>query len=61
MKVGNVVRLKSGGPSMTVARIRKSGGRSVIDCVWYDKGEIMTFTFYEECLVFNELLKKSTE
>lgn len=54
MEVGNVVRLKSGGPSMTVARIRKFAGRSVIDCVWYDKGEVMTFTFYEECLMFTE-------
>jgi uncharacterized protein YodC (DUF2158 family) len=39
MKPGDVVRLKSGGPPMTVEYVRKdkaSPGDSVIQCVWFD-------------------------
>jgi uncharacterized protein YodC (DUF2158 family) len=34
-EVGSVVRLKTGGPSMTVERVHPDGG--VITCVWFDE------------------------
>lgn len=38
LKVGDVVRLKSGGASMTVSRVFKSpDGREMVQCTWFDK------------------------
>lgn len=34
MKVGDVVSLKSGGPQMTVRRVRECG---VTECQWFDR------------------------
>ena len=37
-KVGDVVRLKSGGASMTVSKLFKSPeGREMVQCTWFDK------------------------
>ena len=37
-KVGDVVRLKSGGASMTVSRVFKSSdGHEMVQCTWFDK------------------------
>jgi uncharacterized protein YodC (DUF2158 family) len=37
-KVGDVVRLKAGGASMTVSKLFKSPeGREMVQCTWFDK------------------------
>jgi len=37
-KVGDVVRLKSGGAMMTVSKLFKSpDGREMVQCTWFDK------------------------
>ena len=37
-KVGDVVRLKSGGAAMTVSKLFKSPeGREMVQCTWFDK------------------------
>jgi uncharacterized protein YodC (DUF2158 family) len=37
-KIGDVVRLKSGGALMTVSRLFKSPeGREMVQCTWHDK------------------------
>ena len=34
---GDVVRLKSGGPDMTVTEINDYEGKKTAECVWFDK------------------------
>lgn len=48
VKAGDVVKLKSGGTSMTVERIRGDNGKAV--CVWFVDGEIKTYDFSIEAL-----------
>ena len=37
-KVGDVVRLKAGGTSMTVSKIFKSAeGHDMVQCTWFDR------------------------
>ena len=36
LKIGDVVRLKSGGPEMTVAHIGKYAHKDGAMCVWFD-------------------------
>ncbi len=37
-KVGDVVRLKFGGPPLTVSKVFKSPeGREMVQCTWFDK------------------------
>jgi uncharacterized protein YodC (DUF2158 family) len=50
-KVGDVVRLKSGGPRMTVESISKDEmTRGTIWCVWFDKTDRKSGTFPEDAL-----------
>src|SRR5262249_18880955 len=35
-KVGDTVKLKSGGPDMTVTRIGTSGGETMVWCAWFE-------------------------
>lgn len=35
MTPGSIVRLKAGGPNMTVAEVSQSGER--VDCLWFDR------------------------
>lgn len=56
IKVGDVVRLNSGGPDMTVnAKSNPLGGRESWECVWFDdESHLHTGFFVEESLVKNE-------
>jgi uncharacterized protein YodC (DUF2158 family) len=37
-KVGDVVRLKAGGASITISKLFKSPeGREMVQCTWFDK------------------------
>jgi uncharacterized protein YodC (DUF2158 family) len=40
LQVGDVVRLKSGGPAMTIARQHDGACPSVFECLYYDGGKI---------------------
>ncbi len=45
--VGEVVRLKSGGPAMTVEFLRAPG---VVECCWFEGGRKFATTFQAETL-----------
>jgi uncharacterized protein YodC (DUF2158 family) len=57
IKVGDIVRLKSGGPKMTVERILwyKDGDGQIL-CTWYNSlwAKIESNTFYLSSLVLAE-------
>jgi uncharacterized protein YodC (DUF2158 family) len=40
MEIGDVVQLKSGGPSMTVESITKETAGPVVRCMWFDDAEL---------------------
>ena len=50
LKVGDVVQLKSGGPSMTIANIgdytSSGGGKEGAYCVWFDGKEKKSAVFH---------------
>ena len=47
MKVGDTVRLKSGGPLMTVSVLLENA-RTV--CNWFDNNELKTATFSDDSI-----------
>ncbi|MCX7066515.1 MAG: DUF2158 domain-containing protein [Methylococcales bacterium] len=53
---GDVVKLKSGSPNMTVVRYKNaiSGGKAVesdnVECTWFDENELKTAIFHENTL-----------
>ena len=47
LKVGDVVRLKSGGPEMTVEEISEN---KYITCVWFERNMVRTHAFRTELL-----------
>lgn len=49
-KLGDVVKLKSGGPEMTIERGGKMGGRLVFICTWITDGKVNCRPFYVEVL-----------
>lgn len=56
LKIGDVVKLKSGGISMTIAKIESGGA----NCCWSLKGEIKkTFIPLEALKLFQKKLKQS--
>ena len=55
-KVGDVVRLKSGGPRMTIANT--ASNPAGILCTWFDQAEVKSSRFPPEAL---EPVKKSQE
>ena len=46
-KVGDVVKLKSGGPEMTVEVIADN----TVSCIWFDKSKLCKRDFLEDNLV----------
>jgi uncharacterized protein YodC (DUF2158 family) len=51
-KAGDVVRLKSGGPKMTVTQTGKTAmlGEDAVWCVWFDGQKKFSDTFAPEAL-----------
>ena len=53
-QLGEVVRLKSGGPDMVIEGITREGEGTVYGCVWFsanDEGPPLRHIFAEVCLV----------
>lgn len=48
MKIGDVVRLKSGGPAMTIQVIESSGEAK---CTWFWNGRVRRHTFLIHLLI----------
>jgi uncharacterized protein YodC (DUF2158 family) len=49
-KVGDLVRLKSGGPLMTVSNVGTAGGQLAVWCVWFEKDDQKSATFPPDAL-----------
>lgn len=50
--VGDTVRLKSGGPNMTISRFRDPDqGHHLYICVWFDEGVMRSHYYREHVLV----------
>jgi uncharacterized protein YodC (DUF2158 family) len=45
LKIGDVVRLKSGGPQMTVDQLGTREGQEIVRCVWFEGTSKKTGTF----------------
>ena len=50
IEVGSTVRLKSGGPRMTVRSVGRGTGEETATCEWFEKGEIRCHYFRIETL-----------
>jgi len=55
-KMGDVVRLKSGGPKMTIANISEPRPGPIppgkwVRCIWFDGSSIYEYSFDSTCLV----------
>jgi len=50
-KPGDIVRLKSGGPAMTVTRLGPTGVENGVTCQWFnDKSKLKTGAFSQDAL-----------
>ena len=51
-KIGDVVRLKSGGPAMTVSHVETGAnsvdGQPYLTCVWFDDGKERDGTYHPD-------------
>ncbi|WP_160122439.1 YodC family protein [Rhodovarius lipocyclicus] len=50
LKVGDIVKLNSGGPLMTVHSVNQSSGEIWINCTWFGNGEVNTAAFLQDML-----------
>jgi uncharacterized protein YodC (DUF2158 family) len=50
LKVGDTVRLKSGGPLMTVTILGERDGSPMVECAWFEKTESKTAEFPPDSL-----------
>jgi uncharacterized protein YodC (DUF2158 family) len=48
MKIGDIVRLKSGGPKMTAAYIIDRAEGAEVDCHWILRGELQSARFADK-------------
>ncbi|RDI14581.1 YodC family protein [Flavobacterium sp. AG291] len=51
-KIGDVVRLKSGSPRMSVSEI--NSGNSYVKVEWYEDGKINAYAFHADQLKLDE-------
>lgn len=59
LQPGDVVRLKSGGPWMTVERrIRSSAVQETIGCSWFVAGDCLSNSFAEEALISRDVFDR---
>ena len=49
-KSGDVVKLKSGGPKMTVAMVTEDDDCAIVHCSWFDKNSLFEKDFDEDLL-----------
>lgn len=56
MKIGDTVKLKSGGPLMTVDKLSKNAdGEVAISCIWFNDLDVKCNSwFVEGCLKIQE-------
>jgi uncharacterized protein YodC (DUF2158 family) len=60
IKVGSVVRLKSGSPAMVVqSTFDDAGGQPVARCAWFDESKPMTEKFAVASLMTEEEWKEN--
>ena len=50
-KIGDIVRLKSGGPPMTVDEVDKRAASQIIACLWFDGAQLEDGEFSPASLV----------
>lgn len=50
LKIGDVVKLKSGSPDMTVGQINIVGAPDYVSCSWFDEGKIQKAKFHKDSL-----------
>ena len=51
LKSGQIVRLKSGGPKMTVESYKTGDARPLVKCTWFDNEMKLKYnTFHQETL-----------
>jgi uncharacterized protein YodC (DUF2158 family) len=48
--IGDVVRLKSGGPKMTIDTVNYAGHSGLVRCVWFSENEVRYDNFSKESL-----------
>lgn len=55
-KVGDVVKLKSGGPSMTVVEVAEDKDRKVLSAQWFykERGEFQVENFLADCVASDD-------
>lgn len=56
-KKGDVVKLKSGGPKMTVAEtgdFGPVGPSNGVECTWFEKNKLLSEVFPEEVLMITD-------
>ncbi len=56
LKMGDVVRLKSGGPKMTIANVSEPRPGPLppakwVRCIWFEGSNIFEYSFDSSCLV----------
>jgi len=54
---GNLVKLRSGGPAMTVSKVHKGfgdGGTDLLECSWFSGGKLQEGRFEENALEWAE-------
>ena len=54
-EVGNIVKLNSGSPSMSIKKI----DGDIITCVWFDNRAIQSSDFYERQICFEYRIEKN--